>query len=132
MRLLRIVPDNTHFDFIRFRRISFPISAVLSILAITLYFTHGLNFGIDFKRGTLMEVRAKYGAADIESMRGKLNSLEADQPMADVENLLATLDEAWKEIAANDTPAAVAATVPSTSPWMTSDVPVYSRAGYTL
>jgi hypothetical protein len=25
---LRIVPDNTHFDFTRFRRISFPISAL--------------------------------------------------------------------------------------------------------
>ena len=50
---LRIVPDNTHFDFTRFRRISFPISALLSIAAITLFFTHGLNFGIDFKGGTL-------------------------------------------------------------------------------
>ncbi len=41
----------------RFRRISFPLSALLSILAISLYFFHGLNFGIDFKGGTLMEVR---------------------------------------------------------------------------
>jgi len=32
----------------RFRRISFPISALLSIIAILLYFFHGLNFGIDF------------------------------------------------------------------------------------
>ena len=31
---VRIVPDDTKFDFIRFRRISFPISAALSILAI--------------------------------------------------------------------------------------------------
>jgi len=36
VRLLRIVPDDTKFDFIRFRRISFPISAVLSLLAIVL------------------------------------------------------------------------------------------------
>ena len=72
---LRIVPDNTHFDFTQFRRISFPISATLSIIAITLFFTHGLNFGIDFKGGTLLEVRAKSGAADIAAMRGKLNSL---------------------------------------------------------
>ncbi len=72
---LRIVPDNTKFDFTRFRRISFPISAVLSIVAITLFFTHGLNFGIDFKGGTLMEIRAKSGTADIASMRASLNSL---------------------------------------------------------
>jgi preprotein translocase subunit SecF len=72
---LRIVPDDTHFDFTQFRRISFPISAALSLLAITLFFTHGLNFGIDFKGGTLMEVRSKTGVADIGSMRGKLNTL---------------------------------------------------------
>ncbi|MBR0789226.1 protein translocase subunit SecF [Bradyrhizobium manausense] len=72
---LRIVPDDTHFDFTRFRRISFPISAALSILAITLFFTHGLNFGIDFKGGTLMEVRAKSGEADLAQMRTTLGSL---------------------------------------------------------
>ena len=72
---LRIVPDDTHFDFTRFRRISFPISALLSIVAITLFFTHGLNFGIDFKGGTLIEVQAKSGSADIASMRSTLGGL---------------------------------------------------------
>ena len=72
---LRIVPDDTHFDFTRFRRISFPISAALSILAIVLFFTHGLNFGIDFKGGTLLEVQAKSGAADIGAMRASLSTL---------------------------------------------------------
>ncbi len=72
---LRIVPDNTHFDFTQFRRVSFPISATLSIVAITLFFTHGLNFGIDFKGGTLMEVQAKSGAADIAAMRATLSGL---------------------------------------------------------
>jgi preprotein translocase subunit SecF len=75
MRLLRIVPDNTTFDFMRFRRISFPISALMSILAISLYFFHGLNFGIDFKGGTLIEVQTKAGAADLADMRSKLGSL---------------------------------------------------------
>ena len=72
---LRIVPDDTHFDFTRFRRISFPISAALSILAIVLFFTHGLNFGIDFKGGTLLEVQAKSGPADIGAMRATLSTL---------------------------------------------------------
>jgi preprotein translocase subunit SecF len=72
---LRIVPDATHFDFTQFRRISFPISATLSIFAIVLFFTHGLNFGIDFKGGTLMEVRAKSGTADLAQMRSTLGSL---------------------------------------------------------
>src|SRR5690349_20599645 len=75
VRLLRIVPDDTKFDFIRFRRISFPISAVLSLFAIALYFTHGLNFGIDFKGGTLIEVRAKSGQADLAQMRQTIAGL---------------------------------------------------------
>jgi preprotein translocase subunit SecF len=75
VRLLRIVPDDTKFDFIRFRRISFPISAMLSILAIVLYFTHGLNFGIDFKGGTLIEVQAKSGQADLAQMRSTIGGL---------------------------------------------------------
>ena len=72
---VRIVPDDTHFDFTQFRRISFPISATLSIVAITLFFTHGLNFGIDFKGGTLLEVQAKSGTADIAAMRATLTAL---------------------------------------------------------
>jgi preprotein translocase subunit SecF len=73
--LLRIVPDDTHFDFIRFRRISFPMSAILSILAITLYFTHGLNFGIDFIGGTRMEVQSKIGPIEIAKMRATLSGI---------------------------------------------------------
>jgi preprotein translocase subunit SecF len=75
MRLLRLWPDDTKFDFMRFRRISFPTSAILSILAITLYFTHGLNFGIDFVGGTLMEVQAKQTPADLAKMRETLGGL---------------------------------------------------------
>jgi preprotein translocase subunit SecF len=75
VRLLRIVPDDTKFDFMRFRRISFPMSAALSILAIVLYFSHGLNFGIDFQGGTLLEVQAKSGQADLHTMRTTLGNL---------------------------------------------------------
>ncbi|MFN3656223.1 MAG: protein translocase subunit SecF [Pseudolabrys sp.] len=75
MKLLRIVPDDTKFDFMRFRRISFPLSAALSIIAILLYFFHGLNFGIDFKGGLLMEVQSKSGPADLARMRATLGEL---------------------------------------------------------
>ncbi len=76
MRLLRIVPDDTKFDFMRFRRISFPISALLSIAAIALYFFHGLNFGIDFVGGTLIEVQTKAGPADLAKMRATIGGLK--------------------------------------------------------
>ena len=81
---LRIVPDDTHFDFTQFRRISFPISALLSIVAITLFFTHGLNFGIDFKGGTLLEVqrqvrhrRPRRDACDAERARARRSPVAA-------------------------------------------------------
>jgi preprotein translocase subunit SecF len=73
--LLRIVPDDTKFDFMRFRHISFPISAILSIAAIALFFFHGLNFGIDFIGGTLIEVQSKSGPADLSKMRTTLSGL---------------------------------------------------------
>ncbi len=75
MRHLRIVPDNTKFDFMRFRRVSFPMSAMLSIVAIILYFHPGLNLGIDFRGGTVMEVQQKSGDADLAKMRATIAGL---------------------------------------------------------
>src|ERR1700727_1933761 len=60
----------------RFRRISFPISALLSIAAIALFFFHGLNFGIDFIGGTFIEVQNKAGPADLAKMRTTMQGLQ--------------------------------------------------------
>jgi preprotein translocase subunit SecF len=73
--LLRIVPDDTRFDFMRFRRVSYPISAVMSVLAMLLFFTHGLNYGVDFVGGTLIEVQSKTGPADLAQMRATVGGL---------------------------------------------------------
>ncbi len=69
MRLLRLWPDESHFDFMRFRRFTFPLSAVLSLATVVLFLTVGLNFGIDFKGGTLVELQAKSGKADVAAIR---------------------------------------------------------------
>jgi preprotein translocase subunit SecF len=73
--LLRIVPDDTKFDFMRFRRISFPISAVLSIVAMLLFFFNGLNYGVDFVGGTLIELQSKSGPAHLAQMRSTMSTL---------------------------------------------------------
>ncbi len=44
-------------------------------LSLGLYFTRGLNYGVDFKGGSLIEVQHKSGPADLGDMREKLNAL---------------------------------------------------------
>jgi preprotein translocase subunit SecF len=69
MKLLRLAPENTKFPFMRFRRVSYPFSAVLSIAAVVLFLAIGMNFGIDFAGGTMMDVKAKSGIADLSYIR---------------------------------------------------------------
>jgi preprotein translocase subunit SecF len=74
VRLLRIVPDNTKFGFVRFRRVTIPFSAALSLIIVTLALTVGPNFGIDFKGGTLIELQARSGTSDIGVIRQAADS----------------------------------------------------------
>jgi preprotein translocase subunit SecF len=60
----------------RFRRVSFVISAILSILSVLAFIFIGLNFGIDFKGGTLIEVRQVSGTIDIGHLRQTLAALD--------------------------------------------------------
>jgi len=76
MKLLRLAPENTSFPFMRFRRVSYPFSALLSLIAVALFIFKGMNFGIDFAGGTVIELRAKGGIAEIGALRAlgeKLN-----------------------------------------------------------
>lgn len=74
MRLLRLWPDESHFDFMRFRHVTFPLSAVMSVATVVLFLTVGLNFGIDFKGGTLVELQAKPGkTTDVGAIRHTAN-----------------------------------------------------------
>ncbi|SEP47396.1 preprotein translocase subunit SecF [Methylobacterium sp. ap11] len=74
MRLLRLWPDESHFDFMRLRRLSFPLSAFISVATVVLFLQIGLNFGIDFKGGTLVELRPKAGVtSDVGAVRHTAN-----------------------------------------------------------
>jgi preprotein translocase SecF subunit len=76
MRHLRLVPDNTKFNFMGFRPFTFPFSALASLFSITLFFIVGLNYGIDFKGGTLIEIKAHQGHADISEVRSLMDNLK--------------------------------------------------------
>jgi len=58
-------PDRMHIDFIGKRRIFMMISAIIIIVGFVALFTRGLNYGIDFAGGTMVQVRfAKAVTAD--------------------------------------------------------------------
>ena len=75
MKLLRIIPDGTTFKFMSFRLWSFPFSAFLSIVAVVAFFSLGMNFGIDFKGGTVIEMRSKAGALNVGEIRAVVDKL---------------------------------------------------------
>jgi preprotein translocase subunit SecF len=75
MKLLRIIPDGTTFKFMSFRLWSFPFSALLSIVAVLAFFSLGMNFGIDFKGGTVIEMRSKAGALNVGEIRSVVDKL---------------------------------------------------------
>jgi preprotein translocase subunit SecD/preprotein translocase subunit SecF len=68
---MRLAPDNTNFRFMNGRFAGLIVSAVLSTASVILYFTPGLNLGIDFSGGIVMEVRTD-GPADFPKIRATL------------------------------------------------------------
>ncbi len=76
MMNFRLVPDQTNVPFLSFRKIALVFSGVLALMSVVLLPTKGLNFGIDFKGGTMIEARMPGDAADIGAMRVALNDLD--------------------------------------------------------
>lgn len=69
---LRLFPYDMRFDFMGKRWFGFSFSALMTVIALGLILTKGLNLGIDFTGGVLMEVRTPV-AADIGKMRESLS-----------------------------------------------------------
>jgi preprotein translocase subunit SecF len=57
MKLLKLVPDNTNIDFVRLRGWAFGLTLLLSVLAVGITVYKGLNFGVDFEGGLMIEER---------------------------------------------------------------------------
>ena len=75
---LRLFPDKTDIKFMKGRFAGVGLSALLSILSVVLYFHPGLNYGIDFKGGIVIEARTQ-APADFPAIRGMLQTLNVGQ-----------------------------------------------------
>ncbi len=71
---LRFIPEETKISFLSFRKIAVAFSALMMLLSVVLFFSMGLNYGIDFKGGTLIQVKTPE-VANIEQLRGQLGGL---------------------------------------------------------
>lgn len=74
---MRFLDKKTNFDFMGKRKIAFVISAILIVLSITALVTRGLNFGLDFTGGTLIEVSYP-SAPQISDVRANLSDAGMD------------------------------------------------------
>jgi len=76
--MLRLVPEKTDIKFMKGRFLGLIVSAVLSILSVGLFFWPGMNYGIDFKGGIVMEVRTPQDA-DFTRIRAVLSQQNVGQ-----------------------------------------------------
>jgi preprotein translocase SecF subunit len=71
---LKLIPHGTKFHFMRARFVGLGVSAFLSILSIVLFIHPGLNYGIDFAGGIVIETRTT-GPADLAKMRSTVHAV---------------------------------------------------------
>ena len=74
--LNKIIPSNSNYQFMNFRKHFIILSIILIIFSLFLITFKGLNLGIDFKGGTLVEVSTK--KSNIAELRKILNSVYSD------------------------------------------------------
>jgi preprotein translocase subunit SecF len=74
MRLISLVPVGTKIDFMRFRKVAAILSLIMCVASIGLFGSKGLNYGIDFRGGIMMEIRTPE-AANLSELRQSLGGL---------------------------------------------------------
>lgn len=79
MKLLKLTKDNTNADFMRAHKLCLALSAGMIIISIILLFTKGLNLGIDFTGGIMLEIGKPQGMT-IEQIRDHLDGISEGTP----------------------------------------------------
>ncbi len=73
-RGVQLVPPNTKIPFMAMHKVNFAISLIMIVGSMLLVAVDGLNYGIDFKGGILLEARTE-GPADLAALRNSLDQL---------------------------------------------------------
>jgi preprotein translocase SecF subunit len=68
-------PHDKKWNILGWRNLFVGLSVAMMLLSVGLLVFRGLNYGVDFKGGTLFEVQAKSGSVDIAALRTRLNGL---------------------------------------------------------
>ncbi|MGH6866133.1 MAG: protein translocase subunit SecF [Methyloceanibacter sp.] len=68
-------PPDSKIDFVGQRAVTWIVSALLTVVPLILVATVGLNMGIDFQGGTLIEIQTKESPADLADLRSKVSGL---------------------------------------------------------
>ncbi len=74
LNFYKLIPHNTKIDFIGRRKCIFMFSILITLGSILAFLFNGLNFGVDFRGGIVMEIRTQE-KADLGQLRKKLNDL---------------------------------------------------------
>jgi len=74
MKLLKLVPENTNVDFMRWRNLAVVLSSLLTIASLAFTAYRGLNLGVDFVGGQMIRVTFAQ-PIDVEQLRGRVLGL---------------------------------------------------------
>ena len=74
MKTLKLIKQDTNIKFLKYKKITLFISLIFCLLSFFSVFINGLNFGIDFKGGSLIEVKSEE-SINISNVRSRLSSL---------------------------------------------------------
>lgn len=72
---LKLVPEQTSVDFLGFSKIAAGLSIIAMVASVVAFLAMGLNFGIDFRGGTTVEIKTE-GPADLAEVRSILGGLD--------------------------------------------------------
>jgi preprotein translocase subunit SecF len=75
MKLLKLVPDNTNIDFMRWRNVGLLLSIILTVASLSLVAVRGLNLGVDFVGGQMIRVTFSK-QVDVERLRADVGSID--------------------------------------------------------